>query len=64
MANVEVLVNGGGTVGQSAAQLVGPVPHNLREKQEEEGNDALRAAGFTVLQILRLNAAHFKQPVR
>lgn len=35
MANVEVLVSGGGTVGHSAAQLVGPVPHNLREKQEE-----------------------------
>lgn len=63
MANVEVLVSGGGTVGHSAAQLVGPVPHNLREKQEE-GHKTLRAAGwgFTVVQISRLNAARFKQP--
>lgn len=60
MANVEVLVSGGGTVGHSAAQLVGPVPHNLREKQEE-GNKTLRAAGrgFAVVQISRLNPCAF-----
>lgn len=44
MADVEVLVSGGGTVGHSAAQLVGPVPHNLREKQEE-GNKTIESCG-------------------
>lgn len=33
MADVEVLVSGVGTVGHCTAQLVGPVPHNLRATQ-------------------------------
>lgn len=34
MADVEVLVSGVGTVGHGTAQLVGPVPHNLRGAEE------------------------------
>lgn len=36
MADVEVLVSGVGTMGHSTAQLVGPVPHNLRATQHSQ----------------------------
>lgn len=49
MADVEVLVSGVGTVGHCTAQLVRPVPHNLKTAQH------------TQLQASLSNVMHFEQ---
>lgn len=51
MANVEVLESGGGTVGHSAAQLVGPVPHNLGEETRRKETLQVCPGSSAVLQI-------------
>lgn len=35
MADIEVSVHGVGTVGHGTAELVGPVPHNLRTNKTQ-----------------------------